>query len=494
MGIGLLERIWIIGGALGDPDYDEATVGIQALQFRRGHLDVFFLNQPYGGTVETALVTFSQTIFGVTVFALKVVPIACAAAAAVLVWRCALRLGYGPWAQLCAVTVAWCGFAPNVFYSTKERGFYGVALVLAALVVLLVLRLDQAVTRNDLLWLGLCGGLGWWQTPLSLLVFVPAVAWLVVRRPQVVTRAGWAVGAAVVGALPWLIWNAANGWESLRQEDVLGASWWDRERQFLTQLRLVVGIQTPFTDARNLLPGRWTGAVIVALVIAAATVATRHRAPGLLAVLTVGYGALYALNSLAIVTGFDPRYTYLLLPAVALSVAALVPDRPEARSGDARPATAALAASTLVIAVTVWGLVGIQQVAVGPTHYWFLSSPRLDEVAQLLEERGSGPIMTDSPGMQIAYYTEGRIEAGSFAVTRLPSYDRAARRAPRSTYVLTEDEFGNATRLQRHLDSHHIGYRREVIGRWNVFFIHQRVLPEDARLLYVFGGVVQAPA
>ena len=53
---GVAMRWWVLASALGGADLDEATVGVQARMFADGHLSVFFLHQPYGGTLETALV------------------------------------------------------------------------------------------------------------------------------------------------------------------------------------------------------------------------------------------------------------------------------------------------------------------------------------------------------------------------------------------------------------------------------------------------------
>ncbi|MCU1357364.1 MAG: hypothetical protein JWM89_2782 [Acidimicrobiales bacterium] len=476
---GVLLRRWVLRGPLGAPDLDESTVGLQALRFGRGHLATFFPHQAYGGTVETFLVSIVQRVAGADVIALKIVPMVCSLVAALLTWRAAVHLGLGRAGQWCAGLVVWCGPAYAVAFSTKERGFYGVALVLSAAYVLLVIRLDQRVGSADLVLLGACLGLGWWQTPLTMLVAVPAVGWLVARRPWIVRRSSVAAVAAVVCSLPWLVWNARNRWVSMNGGYAFGTTWWQRVEEWVVKLRVVTGIETAFEPSRDLVGGRWTGAVILGIVLAGATVRTRKQAPGLLAVLVVGYGALYALNGLAAGVGNDPRYTYLMVPAVALALASLLPDL----ASDAWSAAVTVAAAVLVVSLTAWGLAGLGEAARLPEADKFLSSRGIEEVAAFLESRHSGPVLTDIAGTQITYLTHERVRAGSFSVPRFRDLELAARSAPRSTYVLDTHLLGNAGRLNLYLTLHHLPYERRYIGRWSVFLIGSRVLPEQVPLL-----------
>ena len=69
---------------------------------------------------------------------------------------------------------------------------------------------------------------------------------------------------------------------------------------------------------------------------------------------------------------------------------------------------------------------------------------------------------------------------------RVPRYrdlEQAGRRARRSTYVLDDVQLGNANRLKLYLAAHHISNRQVHLGKWWVFFVDRRVLPEDAGLL-----------
>ena len=480
-GVGL--RWWVLTSALGVADLDEATVGVQARGFAHGDVAAFFLNQPYGGTLETAFVAVSLEVFGSSVLALKLVPMALALVAAVLVWRTAIELELGPTAQLCAPIVMWCGPAAGIWLSTKERGFYGVALVLAAAYPLLALRLERSPTNRDVALLGLCVGLGWWQTPLTLLVAVPVVLWLAWARPALVRGLSLAVPAAVLGALPWLGWNATNGWASLEARTTFGTGWWDRLGDWLDRIPVLLGIETPFDAHRQLVPLQWAGWVVLLVVVVVASRRTAGRAPWLLAAMVVGYGFLYALNGLAGGVGADPRYGYLMLPVLALCLAAMVPELPS-------PLGRFLTTGAVIIVsvgLAAWGLVGLRAVGDGKDPSPFLTSEGIEDVATLLRDRRIDAAITDIAGMQLAFLTEEQVVGGSFAAPRLPDFERRARAADPSTYVLDIGLLGNVEVFDRWLRVNQVGYESVRVGKWQVFFLDRRVSPDDAGVL-VYGG------
>ncbi len=132
---GVILRWWVLSGPLGYMDLDEATVGLQTAQFLESP-EVFFRNQPYGGTVETAVVAILFKLFGTSVLTLKLVPIMLHAISALLMWRAARRLISNTTGQLAVPIVLWCAPAYGVWWSTKERGFYGASILAAAATLL----------------------------------------------------------------------------------------------------------------------------------------------------------------------------------------------------------------------------------------------------------------------------------------------------------------------------------------------------------------------
>src|ERR671924_40529 len=90
--------------------------------------------------------------------------------------------------------------------STRARAYFASGLVLGLLALLLALRLRERESKRDAALLGLVLGLGVWATLQSMLLALPALAWLVWRRPRVYRLVPHAVPTALAGAAPWLAW------------------------------------------------------------------------------------------------------------------------------------------------------------------------------------------------------------------------------------------------------------------------------------------------
>ncbi len=473
---GSVLRAMVLRGRLGYVDLDEAAVGLQARHFA-AHPQVFFPGQPYGGTLETAIVALVRAVGGDGALALKATPMALHLAACVVVWRVALRVAPGRLGALAAPVLLWCGPAAGTWESTKARGFYGAALVISALVLLVAVRLDEHTTLGDLVALGLLAGIGWWTTPLVLLTVVPAVLWLLARRPERWRFGGVVGAAAVLGAAPWIAWNARNGWASLRQPADFGSDIGHRFSDGLVKVAVLLGLETPWDPDRTLVPAaRVVGVALLVGVLAAATWRTRRTAPGFLAAVTAGYLVCYPLSNSAGSVGADPRYLYLLLPALSLAIASALPDPPE------RLVPVALAGVVLVASLgSWWGVRGLEAVADADPS--FLDAPGLDRVASLLEERDVRRVVTDVAGAQLTDATDERIRASSFVAPRFPELERVALVREPTTYVLRRDLFGNEARLERYLRARGIGYQRRDLGVWTVVFVDAWVPPWTAGMV-----------
>jgi 4-amino-4-deoxy-L-arabinose transferase-like glycosyltransferase len=212
VGIGLRIWAWLIPqGAL---DADEAVVGLLSRSILHGSLPAFFPGQGYGGTQEEWLSAPLVGVFGMQTWAIRLPVIVLWAVAALLVWRIGLRV-LDPFRAAVAGVLFWVWPTYFVWKSERAHGFYGSELVLGLLVLLLVLRLDERITRRDLALLGLALGCGLWSSPQVAIVALPALGRLVWRHREVVRGAAVVVAGAVVGALPWLIANVRHGWPSL---------------------------------------------------------------------------------------------------------------------------------------------------------------------------------------------------------------------------------------------------------------------------------------
>ena len=483
---GCVLRWWVLQSRLGYLDLDEATVGLQARWFSNTPM-VFFPGQAYGGTLETMLVWILHGIRADGPIAMKLVPSLLHLVAAVIVWRIALRLIDSRAGQLAAPILLWCGSGWTVWQSTKERGFYGVGLVLATLLVLLAMRFVESDATGDALAFGIAIGLAVWTTPLLVLVALPCGAWIVVRRPSVLRKLPVIAAAAAVGALPWLAWNVRHGFESFEQTQAFAIPLVDRALNGVNKLPAILGA-TYAPDPLPRPPG-WPTLFTVMLLVVLVGIAhyrTRARAPGLLATLIVGYLAVYPTLNATVTVGGDLRYLYFLTPWLALAVAALLPEV-------STPRGRALLAATVVAGATVASSVALARLnSMAGSSNTNLSRPGLESVIDRLLEEDVDFAITDIAGNQITYLSHGRIEASSFAFPRFPHLERLALRRHASTYVLYEHS-AYVDQLVDHLERTGTRYRIERHGSWVVVSIERWVPPWHAELREVFTGEVVRP-
>ena len=491
--VGVIQRWNLLAGPLGYVDLDEATAGIAARGFF-GSPSVFFPGQPYGGTPETALVAVIHELFGSGTLQLKVVPIVCHLVACLLVWGAARRVVPTRAGQLAAPVLLWLGPAAGVWQSTKERGFYGAALVAAALIVWLVARLDhhlarsgrpdprhEALARRELYSLGLAMGVGWWVSPLLVLVALPALAWLLFRDAGRLDHWSKVAIGAVVGAVPWLAWNLTHAFMSLRQPASLGSDAAGRFGDGVAKAAVLLGLETPWDPDRTLVP--MARFVTVAILLVAVVVAiSRHPSTGASfpAAVVVGYLVLYPLANNTGTVGADPRYLYPMLPALALLLAGLVPSPRSIPS-----VVPVLVVTALAAASTSWGLAGLDDAR--STDVRFLEAPGTGRVIDLLEERGVGFAITDLAGTQITYETNGRVKASSFAVPRFEDLECLMLVEQPTTYVLDNGLANNVANLEWYLATNDIEYEKQRIGAWTVVFIDRWVPPWQAGLGMMLG-------
>ncbi len=317
-GIGL--RAWALASpTLGSLDSDEAVWGLQARHLLHGEWSTFFWGQPYGGSQETILTAGVFGLFGTSTLALKLVPTVLYALAAALVWRVGRQTVGEPAARVAAV-LFWIWPAYFVWRSTKAFGFYGSGLVLELGVALLALRLRERRSVLGLALLGLALGLGWWATPQIVILAVPALAWLVWVRPRLV-RDSWIVAPAfVVGALPWLVWNARNGWGSLHSTQARTSELGHARNLFTSVLPTALGLRVPFSLGWIVGPVVGWAAFLLALAGLAWLVWRRPRGLGVLLLACPVFLVVYVVSPFTYL-GDEPRYVTMFQPVIALLVA-----------------------------------------------------------------------------------------------------------------------------------------------------------------------------
>jgi hypothetical protein len=332
----------ILASDFGSLDGDEAAWGTMSRHALEGELSVFFWEQNYGGTQETLLTAGVFAVAGDGVTTLRVVPILLFAIAAALTWRIGIKTVGEPYARFAAG--AFCAWSPYVLWkSTRAHGFYGAGIVLGLAVVLLALRLADRHSRRDSLLLGLAFGLGWWATPMTLVLSLPAAGWLVWRRRRDLLPLVWPVAAgAIVGALPWLVENVRHDWYSLSGPPPGGTAFDRLHGLASSTLPSALGARLPFS--LEWVGGTVVGVALYALMsigVAVALWRCRYRLGPLIPVLLL-FPLFYAVSPYAWVT-VEPRYLVFHGPAFALLLVASggTPRR-------AAAVAAALAALTLV--------------------------------------------------------------------------------------------------------------------------------------------------
>jgi 4-amino-4-deoxy-L-arabinose transferase-like glycosyltransferase len=364
---GIALRVWAYRAELGVPNADEAVVGLMVRHLTHGEFTTFYWGQAYGGPQEALLATPLFLIFGSSWLALRVIPIALNAVAALIVWRVGRRtLGEPAGAVAGALFWIWPPF--NYYQLVHELGFYASDVVYVGLLLLLALRIVERPDRIRVGLFGLVLGLGFWQTAQIVPIVAGVVAWTVWQRPRALRHAWLAAALAVLGALPWIVWNARHSWHSLDQPpygDYL------RSLRLLASpiLPMMVGLRAPFS-AELLLPKALTYLLYVGLIALFLYGAVRagRRPVSILYVVAAIFPWIYAISPKTILALGRPRYIEVLTPILALLLAQL-----------ARRWTRAVAVLAIACAVSI--------VTVYRMDAWFRGTPRTTTNAEGLGPR-----------------------------------------------------------------------------------------------------------
>lgn len=230
IGAGLFVRVWAAWCLRHTTHPDFGIMALMARHIATGSdWPVFYYGQSYMGSLETVPSALFMRCFGFTPFmgCLGTVLIATLLLPVLYVW---VRDAWSPRAARAALAVSVIGPWGAVLYLSCPRGGYATLLVLGTLALWLAGRLAGRGARGEPIpareeWgLGLTLGLGWWthQIVLAHIVAAGVVLLLGLRRqiwrPQ---RLRIAAGA-MIGAAPWLWWNATHGWQSLEMGGTLG--------------------------------------------------------------------------------------------------------------------------------------------------------------------------------------------------------------------------------------------------------------------------------
>jgi hypothetical protein len=363
---GIVLRVWTYRSEFGTPNADEAVVGLMARHAVDGELTTFYWGQAYGGSQEVLLTAPVFLITGSGWLALRMIPILLGAVAAVVVWRVGRRT-IGEPAAAVAAAVFWIWPPFNVFQLTHQQGFYASNVVYAALLLLLALRAVERPDRNRVGLFGLVLGLAFWQTPQIVPVAAGVIGWTIWKQRRCLRHIWVAAPLAVLGALPWIIWNAGHGWESLALPD-----YGDRTRSLRLLvspvLPMMVGLRAPFS-AELLLPAALTYLIYIGLValFVYGAFKARHRSASILYFVAAVFPFIYVISPKTTWAVGTPRFIVVLTPILALLLAQV--------------ATTYFRAAAILVVACVISVVTLHRM-----DAWFRAPP-----PQTTHEEGLGP-------------------------------------------------------------------------------------------------------
>jgi Dolichyl-phosphate-mannose-protein mannosyltransferase len=338
---GIALRIWAYRATLGTPSADEAVVGLMTRHIIDGEFPTFYWGQAYGGSQEALLTVPLFVIAGSNWLALRLVPITLSFVTVALVWRVGRRTIGDPAAPV-AAALFWI-WPPFVVYQlTHQYGFYASNVLYCSLLLLLALRVAEQPTRSRVGLFGLVIGLAFWQTAQIVPVLAGVIAWTVWKQPRSLRQLWVALPLAMLGALPWIVWNAAHDWASLAMPDY-GDKLHSLRLLVSPILPMMAGLRAPFS-AELLLPAALTYLVylgLTALFVYGAVNTWRTNA-SLLYVVIVVFPLVYILSPKTSWSVSTPRFIVVLAPVLVLLLAQL-----------ARNFVAAVALLALACAVTV---------------------------------------------------------------------------------------------------------------------------------------------
>jgi hypothetical protein len=466
-------RVVIYRSSIGHLGTDEATWGLMARHAVDGEISAFFWGQSYGGTQEVVPVALLFALFGTHLVLMRLVPILLMVLSAVVLWRVASRT-LGPLPGIVAALLLWIWPIYAVWKVEIWSGFYGAGLLYVTLVLLLTIELAREPKPARIALMGLVLGLAFWESVQAVAIILPCLVWLTIRRPRIWLQSWLALPGLVVGALPWLLSNIHHDWWSFT---LLGSgSTYDRRLRgfFGGTLPAMLGLRVPFAVDWQF--PRPISLLLYAVLGAAFLVAAwrwRRSELSLFPFVIGVFPFLYAASRLTSITA-EPRYVFVLVPALVLVVAAAATTLPRA--------TAILGIAALVSALGLarwidWrdSLKSVDafnpgEVDVRPAIA-ALDAAGVDRAYahysiayRMTFETRERIIVSEADIPAVAVERPGRVlppQPTTYTMHHHPAYDSAVRRAPRFAYVLVQGERGQA-RARRLLLAQ--GYREREVG------------------------------
>jgi 4-amino-4-deoxy-L-arabinose transferase-like glycosyltransferase len=186
---------------------DEAIVALMAHHILRGERPVFFYGQAYLGATDAWLAAVSFSIFGETIFAIRVVHIVLFAGVVFTTYLLARRYLQSEWGARAAML--WMALPPTMLtlYTTATLGGYTETLLFGNILLLMAngqwLQADRWRAGRWFM-LGIIAGFAFYTFPLILIYLVPIGLLLLYRlRLRVWREYAIALLGFALGSMPW---------------------------------------------------------------------------------------------------------------------------------------------------------------------------------------------------------------------------------------------------------------------------------------------------
>jgi hypothetical protein len=465
---GVALRVWVYRSpSLGVPLSDEAVVGLMTRHLLHGEFPTFYWGQAYGGSQEVFLTAPLFWVAGPSWLVLRLVPMALSAVAAVIVWRVGLRTIGAPRA-LGAAALLWLWPPWMIWAVSHQLGFYGSDVLYGSLLLLLALRI---VERPDAWRVGLFGlvlGMAFWQTSQIVPLAAGVIVWTVCRSPRSLRYLWAAVPLAILGALPWLVWNTSHGWASLHIPPGVDSTYLHRLRGFVSPVMpMILGLRAPPSQSL-VLPKPITLLLLAAIValFAYGAYRTRRTNTSLLYTIMVVFPFVWAISGRTAINP-DPRYVVVLAPVLALLVGQLM--------GTPLRAALVIAVALVTTVVSLHHLEASRLSAAAPRNI----SPLLATLEKLHVSRVNAPYwaayVIDFDSKERVIAVENSFNALTFDRGQaIPRYNSGARYLPyQSTVAQARHGFvffrvsPPAGTILHQLESH--GYARHTAGPFIIY-------------------------
>jgi hypothetical protein len=333
-------RLVALTSTIGRLDADEAVTGVMAHDILNGQSFAYLAGSNYMGSLEQYLQAGVLAILPSTPTTLRLVQVALCGVACLLVGLLGRRVTATAWGGVLAAALYAVGPYYNIYKGIHSHGAYVAAQVIGVCALLLALRLDPASRHSR--WvaggLGLCVGVGLWESSLTVFLVVPAVVWaLGSSRGALLRLVPYGIIAAIVGYGPSIAYQVRHGWiPPWAQGNGTSTGSVGTRLSGLVHpvLGMFLGALRPFSGApaASWLPQALV--VAVALALLAWAIAVRWR--GLVDLATLGtsrrapidpalagfilFAVPYGLSSFTVYTR-EPRYLFTLYPILALTLA-----------------------------------------------------------------------------------------------------------------------------------------------------------------------------